>query len=146
MKPVLVSFGEIADSIPFTALGGYAPDIVVGIERGGLVLAGLVAFRLGVGVLSVRASLYDDSKPAKSRYDEPKVNAASLAGLRGKRVLVVDDVSRTGKTLKAVEAAVLSKGAKEVKSFVYAGGADFSCRPFDGCLVFPWEEGMRRKG
>ncbi len=56
-----------------------------------------------------------------------------------KRVLIVDDVSNSGKTLAAVRKLAMTAGAKEAKTFVYAGNADFSCRPFERCLVFPWE-------
>jgi len=140
MKPIFLSFSEILDSIPFASIKGYFPDIVIGIERGGVVLASLVAFRLGIELRSIRASLYDDSKPAKKKFDEPKIEMHNLNGMEGKRVLIVDDVSNSGATLDAVKSAIASIGAKEIKTFVYAGKADFSCRPFERCLVFPWEE------
>ena len=118
----------------------FSPDIVIGIERGGVVLASIVAFRIGCELRTVRASLYDDSKPAKKRFDEPKIEMRGIADLKGKRMLIVDDVCNTGATLDAVKAAIASAGAKGIKTFVYAGKADFSCRPFERCLVFPWEE------
>jgi len=146
MKPIPVSFSEILESAPWESMKKFAPECVLGIERGGVVLAAIAAYRLGSRLLTVRASLYDDSKPAKMLQDEPKLVAADLAYIRGKRVLIVDDVSNSGKTLAAVKRLALSAGAAGVKTFVYAGNADFSCRPFERCLVFPWEQNKNPQG
>lgn len=139
MKPVIVSFSEILESAPWESMKTYAPECVLGIERGGAVFAAVAAYRLGSRLLCVRASRYDDSKPANILHDEPQILAGDLAFLKGKRVLIVDDVSNSGKTLAAVRKLAMSAGAAEVRTFVYAGNADFSCRPFERCLVFPWE-------
>jgi uncharacterized protein len=138
MKPVKVSFDEVCTSIPWKRLASFAPEVIVGIERGGMVLSALVAFRFGAELITLRVSLYDDSKPARALHDVPLVTCGPLC-VRKKRVLLVDDVSNTGRTLAAVKLLLLSEGAAEVKTFVYAGKADFSCRPFERCLAFPWE-------
>ena len=138
MKPIIVQFEEITMNIPWDSLRKFSPHVVVGIERGGVVLATIIASRLGSALQTIRASFYDDSKPAKKKHDTPKVDG-SLPDLKGLRVLIVDDVSNTGKTLAAVKELVLSGGAAKVSTFVYAGKADFSCRPFERCLVFPWQ-------
>ncbi len=141
MKPIPVSYADIMDSTPWASLRAFSPDMVVGVERGGMVLAAIAAFRLNAGLATVRASLYDDSKPAREKFQKPKIESppASLPALAGKRVLIVDDVSNTGRTMAAVVETIQSAGAKEVKTFVYAGNADFSCKPFEKCLRFPWE-------
>jgi hypothetical protein len=140
MKPIPVSYNNIMDATPWDSLRAFAPDVVVAIERGGMVLAAIVAFRAGAELATIRASLYDDSKPAKEKHEAPKINNGSLPRLKGKRVLIVDDVSNTGRTMSAVKKRVASAGAREIKTFVYAGNADFSCKPFEKCLRFPWEE------
>ena len=117
----------------------YSPDLVVGIARGGVILAAAAAFRLGVPLETVSSSLYDDGKPAKEKSAEPSVGRVGAA-VAGKKILLVDDVSNTGRTMSAVRAALLSAGASVVKTFVYAGRADFSCAPFEKCLKFPWEK------
>ena len=139
MKPVPVSFQEIMHSAPWEAMEAFAPDFVLGIERGGAVLAAVAAYMLGSRLLSVRASRYDDAKPAGIIHDEPLLDGADLFSIRGKKVLIVDDVSNSGKTLAAVKRLALSAGAAEARTFVYAGKADYSCRPFEACLAFPWE-------
>lgn len=139
MKPIPVSYGEIMDSAPWTSLKAFAPDVVVGIERGGMVLAAIAAFRLGAEFATIRASLYDDSKPAKEKHGMPEINDGHLPSLKGRRVLIVDDVCNTGRTISAVRKRIADAGASDIKTFVFAGNADFSCRPFEKCLRFPWE-------
>jgi hypoxanthine phosphoribosyltransferase len=143
MKPIPLSFEEIFNSIPWSSLRLFSPDVVIGIERGGLVLAAIFASRLNAEFLTIHASFYDDSKPAKRIYDQPKISGNIFPSLSEKKVLIVDDVSKSGKTLDVVKTHVFSLGAKEVKTFVYAGHADFSCRSFEQCLIFPWEEASK---
>ncbi len=142
MKPIPVSFDEIIRQAPWKAMRGYSPDVVIGIERGGTVMAAVAAYRLGARLLTIRASRYDDSKPANIIHEEPCLLRADISEVRGKRVLIVDDVSRSGSTLAAVRRLAISSGAADAKTFVYAGRADFYCRSFEACLVFPWETGQ----
>ena len=117
----------------------YSPDLVVGIARGGVILAAAAAFRLGVPLETILASLYNDEKPAREKHGAASVSPLHFS-VSGMRILLVDDVSNTGRTMEAVRKALLSAGAAEVKTFVYAGAADFSCSPFKKCLKFPWEK------
>lgn len=139
MQPIKVSFEEIVSFAPWEAMEKYSPDLAVGIARGGVILAAAVAFRLGVPLETIKASLYNDEKPAKEKHASPQMGGVH-ADVKGKRILLVDDVSNTGRTLSAVKGALLAAGAKEVRTFVYAGNADFSCAPFQKCLRFPWEK------
>jgi hypothetical protein len=140
MKPVIrVGFNELMNEVPWAGLNAYSPDVVVGIARGGLVLAALVASGVvGARLESVSVSFYDDSKPAKKLYVQPKIKGTMPPGVNGKRILLVDDISKTGKTLSMVKKALVKAGAGEIRTFVYAGKADYSCRRFDNCMVFPW--------
>ena len=139
MQPIKVTFEQIVSSAPWGEMEAYSPDLVVGIARGGVILAAAAAFRLGAPLETVSASLYNDEKPAKEKNKEPQLGRISAA-VAGKKILLVDDVSNTGRTMQAVRAALLSAGASEVKTFAYAGKADFSCMPFQKCLKFPWEK------
>ena len=139
MQPIKVSFEQIVSSAPWEGMEKYSPDLVVGIARGGVILAAAAAFRLGVPLETMSASLYNDEKPAREKSSEPAIGRVGSA-VAGKKILLVDDVSNTGRTMGAVKKALLSAGASEVKTFVYAGRADFSCAPFEKCLKFPWEK------
>ncbi|HII54011.1 hypothetical protein COT30_01195 [Candidatus Micrarchaeota archaeon CG08_land_8_20_14_0_20_49_17] len=138
MEIIEPSFKEIMKRIPFQRLKGIDAEIVVGVERGGLPVAAIVASGLGIPMVSVKASLYDDRKPARKIHPAPVIGLRGV-GVKGKRVLVADDVSNTGATLAAVKDALLKKGAKEVKTFALYGRSDFSEERFGECVKFPWE-------
>ena len=139
MKPIPVSWKEIFSSAPWKEMERYSPELVIGIARGGVYIGAAASSMLAVPLAVVSASLYTDDKPAKEKFGKPKL-AAMPSSAKGARILICDDVSNTGRTLAAVKAALISAGAKEVRTFVYAGKADFSCREFVKCLRFPWEK------
>lgn len=138
MKVTEVSQGEVKALIPNKELADYAPDIIVGIERGGLIPSQIISFSLGIHAVMVKAHLYNDDKPAKKVHAAPQVDLRHMKFI-GQKVLIVDDVSNSGATLEAVKAAVLHAGAKEARTFALFGKSDFSSRPFAGCVRFPWE-------
>ena len=140
MVPLRPSFTDILSLIPLEKIKEFHPDIVVGIERGGLPVAGIISYWIGVPLMSVRASLYNDDKPAKKVYDSPKVETRD-ANVLGRKVLLVDDVSNSGVTLSSVKDALVKQGAKNVNTFVLYGKSDFSETNFVKCIRFPWEPG-----
>ncbi|MCU1424643.1 MAG: phosphoribosyltransferase [Microbacteriaceae bacterium] len=96
---------------------GFVPEVVVAIARGGLLLAGSIAYALGVkncGALNVE--FYTG---VGTRLPEPIMRPPLLdeAALDGKRVLLVDDVSDSGRTLAMVDELLLASGA-EVRTVV----------------------------
>ena len=124
----------------------YEVDVVVGVGKSGLIPAAIVAKKLGVTEFySVAVRFYDEGKPPKKVLDRPRVMHHTVGDLSGKRVLVVDDFSRSGLTLIEVEKLLLSKGAEEVRVAVAVlrGDAkkelDYYGLSFDGCVVFPWD-------
>jgi hypoxanthine phosphoribosyltransferase len=140
MKSIALTFKDVMGAIPWPSLQSYSPDLIIAIERGGLILGALIAVRLNLDFVTIKATFYNDSKPAKQIHDQPKISGNIFPSLNGKKVLIVDDVSNTGKTMETIKQHVISLGANEVKTFVYAGNADFSCREFEQCLIFPWQE------
>jgi len=138
MKVTDVSLGEVKTLIPTKELQAYAPDIIVGIERGGLMPSQIISYSLGIHAVAVKANLYNDDKPARKIHPSPQVNLRHMK-FEGQKVLIVDDVSNSGATLEAVKNAVLAAGAREARTFVLFGKSDFASRPFEGCVRFPWE-------
>ena len=127
---------QVADS-------GYATDIVVAIARGGMLLAGSISYALGVkscGALNVE--FYTG---IGTRLPEPIVLPPMLdeASLDGKRILLVDDVSDSGRTLAMVIALLEASGA-EVRTVVLytkphtVQEADYTWRRTDRWINFPW--------
>ena len=140
MKPVeemtavvaAISFPELVRRL--AALELPPTDLVVGIGRGGVVPAALAAQRLGsdLRVLPVRFR-NDAHQPARA---EPLVTPPAF-DVAGKRVLLVDDVARTGATLRAAVRALA--GAAAIHTLVVAGNADYALFQVDSCIAWPWQ-------
>jgi adenine/guanine phosphoribosyltransferase-like PRPP-binding protein len=116
------------------ALGLPPIDLVVGIGRGGVVPAALAAQRLACDLRVLPVRFRDDShQPERA---EPLVTPPSF-DVTGKRVLLVDDVARTGSTLRAAAGAL--DGAAAVHTLVVAGCADYALFQVDSCIAWPWQ-------
>ncbi|HSO85233.1 MAG TPA: phosphoribosyltransferase [Draconibacterium sp.] len=111
-------------------------DLVIGIGSGGVPPATFVAFYLNAD-LEVMTLNYRDEKN-NPRYDEPKLLFQPQWNLEEKRILLVDDVSVSGKTMNA--ALELLKGFN-VKTLAMKGKADFVLFPeIKDCVKWPWKE------
>lgn len=99
-------------------------------ERGynqAALLAGAVALAAGArvsarGLLRVRDTTAQASLSRRGRLDnlDGAFRARSPGAIRGKRVLLVDDVATTGATLRACAEALLGAGAASVTAVVLA--------------------------
>ncbi|ALD00845.1 phosphoribosyltransferase [Actinomyces sp. oral taxon 414] len=81
---------------------GWMPDLIIGIARGGLIPAGAIGYAIGVKAMgAMNVEFYTG---VGQTLDEPVVLPPLMdaSELPGKRVLVVDDVADSGKTLKLV--------------------------------------------
>lgn len=111
-------------------------DYVVGIAEGGVYPAILVAHQLGVDCKFIHLSFRDhENHPV---YPEPVLLSGDRQALpKGSRILLVDEVSVTGKTMsKALE---FLKDF-EVTTFVLKGKGDFVLYPeVKTCVNWPWK-------
>lgn len=109
-------------------------DMVVGIANGGIVPASLIAFHLQKELEIVRFNYRDASNTP--RYDTPQLLKDWKKNPSGKRILLVDDVSVSGKTL---EAARKLFSESMVTTCVMKGKADICAFPaIETCVNWPW--------
>lgn len=122
---------------------GFEPEIVVAIARGGLLVGGALAYALGVKSCgSINVELYtgvDETLPEPLLLP-PHLDGASL---EGRRVLLADDVSQSGLTLRLADDIVRRMGADVRTACFYTKPQtvfvpDFSWRNTDRWIVFPW--------
>lgn len=137
-------FGEASRDLARQVLDdGPRPDIVVAVARGGLLLAGAIAYALGTkNCGSINVEFYTDIHETLPEpvLLPPALDAPSLAG---KRVLLVDDVSDSGKTLALVVELLGTHGADVRSVTLYAKPRtvlepDFVWRRTDKWITFPW--------
>ncbi len=111
-------------------------DLVIGIGSGGIPPATFVAFYLNADLEVMTLNYRDENN--NPRYEAPKILHQPLWNLEGKRILLVDDVSVSGKTMNA--ALELLKGFN-VKTLAMKGKADFVLFPeIKDCVKWPWKE------
>ena len=137
-------FGEAARTLAGDVLrSGFQPDVVIAIARGGLLLAGAIAYALGTKACgSINVEFYSG---VDERLPEPVLHPPMLdaPALGGKRVLLVDDVSDSGRTLAKVVAIIRAEGAEVRTATLYTKShtvlvPDFDYRRTDRWIVFPW--------
>jgi hypoxanthine phosphoribosyltransferase len=92
--------------------------LVIPVLRGGIFFFADLARQLStsIEVAAVRTRGYQSGKNAVM-CDEVTIAVEDLA-VKGRVVLVVDDVSDSGRTLEALEAALTKMGAREVRTAV----------------------------
>lgn len=122
---------------------GFEPEIVVAIARGGLLLAGGIAYALGVKSCgAVNAEFYTG---VGERLPDPIMLPPLLdeASIDGKRVLLVDDVSDSGRTLAMVVQLLEVAGAEVRTVCLYSKPGtvhepSYVWKRTDRWIDFPW--------
>jgi hypoxanthine phosphoribosyltransferase len=93
-------------------------DLVLAITRGGLVPAGMLAYRLDLREILVAGAVF--YRADGGTHPAPVIGHFPDASLlRGKRVLVVDEVWETGETMAEVMARVRAVGGVPVSAVIH---------------------------
>ena len=121
----------------------FKPDIIVAVSRGGFDPARILCDQLDVRRLaSLQVEYY---KGINEVNKEPQILYPLNAGVQGLRVLLVDDVSDSGTSLKAALEHIQAQGAEDLKiatvhikpwtTFI----PDYYSENVDRWIVYPWE-------
>ena len=122
---------------------GFNPDAVLALARGGLPPAGALAYALGVkNMATLNVEFYTG---VDERLEEPLLlpPVPDLAPLRAERLLVVDDVADTGRTLALVRDFCAQHGPDVRTAVLYEKPhsvvrCDFVWRRTERWINFPW--------
>jgi uncharacterized protein len=112
-------------------------DLIVAIGSGGILPAGFIQQKLKIPMQIVWINFRDEDNNPK--YPEPKLLENERCNISKKRILLVDDVSRSGKTLEKAKEHL--KG-NIIKTFVVNGKADYSLFDSPECILMPWKKKM----
>jgi hypoxanthine phosphoribosyltransferase len=111
-------------------------DIVVGIASGASVPAKMIAEILSLPLRYLHINFRDDEN--SPRYENPLILSAEELPSDAERILLVDDVSVSGKTLKC---AIENLPQKIIYTFVLKGKADYVLFPeITTCVDWPWRK------
>jgi len=137
-------FGEAARDLARRILDdGFVPEVVVAIARGGLLPAGAISY--GLGAKNCGALNVEFYTGIGTVLDAPEVLPPELdmAYLDGRRVLLVDDVADSGRTLRLAVDLLKAKGADVRSVTIYTKPTtiiepDYFWKATDLWIDFPW--------
>lgn len=128
----VISLDELMAMIKTKLSGKF--DIVIGIERGGILPAYLASRWLDAPLSTIRIPPQGKDSPAWN--EQPNPEHPWKMDIRGMRVLLADDVANTGATLRRAARELV--GA-DITSMVISGEADISLfGPHEKCIRWPW--------
>ncbi|MEM1635603.1 MAG: phosphoribosyltransferase [Thermosphaera sp.] len=121
----------------------YQPDTIITIVKGGLIPARIIGDLLGIDEIGyVGVKFY---KGVEKRGEKPFVTFTALPRLDYKKILIVDDVIESGRTISTVVDLVSKynySGLKALALFVKPWSPvkpDYYYEVVDKWVVFPWE-------
>lgn len=138
------AFGQACRDLARRVLdSGFVPEVVVAIARGGLLPAGAIAYGLGVkncGAMNVEFYTGVGTVLERPEVLPPELDMSYLAG---RRVLLVDDVADSGRTLQLAVRLLTDQGAQVRSAVVYTKPTtvqepDYSWRRTSLWIDFPW--------
>lgn len=122
----------------------YKPEVLVGISRGGLIPVRIISDILDIhNIMIIRVQFY---RSMGKTTDEPKIFQGKDLNIRGKRVLVIDDIADTGKSLAVVQSFLYQKHPKKLKFVTLHYKKHSTFKPdFYVCetnkwVIYPWEK------
>src|SRR3954468_3921014 len=130
---------QLAETI---AADGWVPDMVLGIARGGLLVAGAIGYALGVkNTFTMNVEFYTG---VDERLDVPMIlpPVPDLVDFADFKVLIADDVADTGATLELVKDFCAGKVAEVRCAVLYEKSrstvrCEYVWRGTDGGVVCP---------
>lgn len=125
---------------------GWKQDVNIGIGRGGLfVLRMLQDFYIAKGERIPYIVIAVERYKGIGKGEEVRIRYLNSRFVRGRKVLLVDDVADQGISLREARKACLEKGAKEVKTATVhlkpwsVIKPDFYVAETDAWIIYPWE-------
>jgi len=122
---------------------GFKPDIILGVSRGGWIPGRILSDLIeNTHTANIKIEFYVGlGKTAR----KPVITQPLNEDAAGKKILIVDDVSDTGESLKVATDHVVGKGASDTKTVtVYlkpqsSFKPDFFADSTGDWIIFPWE-------
>ncbi|MFB0499714.1 MAG: phosphoribosyltransferase [Candidatus Hadarchaeaceae archaeon] len=131
---------QVADQV---RRSGYKPDLLVAVSRGGWIPGRVLSDLLeNPKIATIKVEYYVD---IYKTHTKPKITQPLPIDVKGKKILLIDDISDSGKSLKLVKEHLAEQGAAEVKicTLYYKPWSiltpDFFVRRTDAWVCFPHE-------
>lgn len=120
----------------------YCPELIIGIVRGGIIPARILADLLETEIATIQIEFYSNIGQTKT---QPVLKQPLTKAITGKKVLLVDDIADSGQSLSLAKKHLQEQNALEIKmSTLYFKPQsivtpDFYEKQTINWVVFPWE-------
>lgn len=141
-------FGELCRVLALRVYRDYDPDLVIGIATAGVIPAAVIADILQVDFDSMNIT----RRSARRRIrEEPLLLSTAPVQAAGKRVLLVDEITTSGDTLRIALAALREVVPAEIRTatcFCRPTGyqPDYHALSTDDLIAFPWDRQVIEAG
>jgi hypoxanthine phosphoribosyltransferase len=137
-------FGELCRALALRVYREYDPDVVVGIATAGVIPAAVIADILQVDFYSLKITRRSVGGP-------PEILSQAPPQAAGQRVLLVDELTTSGETMRLGLASLRDVRPAEIRTaacFCRPKGytPDFYALPTDALIVFPWDRKVIEEG
>ncbi|HHY69437.1 MAG TPA: phosphoribosyltransferase [Bacillota bacterium] len=128
-------------SIALEASSTFGPNVVVGIAKGGLIPATIIASILQ---LDIFPCVVTRKRRGRIIYDKPEVIVSVSEKVKGQRVLIVDEMVMTGETMRIVSSECTKLEARSIKTasiwvWTESWKPSFAYMESPGYVMFPWD-------
>jgi len=116
-------------------------DYLISVQRGGAVMSKILSDLLNVPIATLTCTSYVDGSKKKS----PHITQDIAANIKGKHIIILDEISDTGETLQLVSTHLKMLHPASVRTatfFIKTGTCflpDFWLSRLDKWIVFPYE-------
>jgi uncharacterized protein len=136
-----MDFDRAVQEMARTIHKGFKVEAVVGVAHGGVFVGGALSSALGCEFFPMRITRRSRDRGEGGRGS---TFGEMPAELKGRRVLIVDDVAASGDTLEMATTLALKAGAREVMTacMLARPGSytpDFCALTSQAFIVFPWD-------
>ncbi len=134
-------FGELCRALAMKVAQSYDPEIIIGIARAGVIPGAVVASIMRRDFFSLKITRREGGRVVRQR---PSILSAAPRQARDKRVLIVDEITTSGDTMRLALAAVREVGPAEIRtatSFARTRGyqPNYYALATDSTLIYPWD-------
>ena len=137
-------YGNLADALAEKVRSqGEHYDLIIGIARGGIPVAMVVSDHLDVKLDIINVKSYDGI----AERNPPRILSTLTEAVKGKDVLLVDDLVDQGDTMQTVTVFLGRQGPRMLKTAVLfkkpwsKTEPDYFLEVVEKWIVFPWEHG-----
>lgn len=150
---------EIVKNMSQNIKKDYNPEIIISVVRGGMIPGVILSHALNIRKVENIKSIETISDEINAIKQEPIVDEnINLSEIRGKKVLIIDDILGSGATIRKIKEEVKKWKPEELRTAIcvvneqnweksnrsnYNAEIEYIGKAVRGWVVFPWE--MQRK-